>query len=86
MHYALEKVYVKQNNFYPKTLTPDTLPAVDEELFKDPNGIMIGKSGSDFRYEPTGCSNDNKCQSYTIRSVMENEADFVKKGNLDNNS
>lgn len=43
MHYALEEVYYKQNGSYPASLTKDTLPSVDAQLFTDPDGFTLGK-------------------------------------------
>ncbi len=77
MYYNLEDVYFKQNNYYPETINKDTLKAMDEELFKDPDGISIGTSGSSFHYDPTMCE-QGKCSGYTLRAELEKEADFVK--------
>jgi prepilin-type N-terminal cleavage/methylation domain-containing protein len=78
MHYSLEEVYYKENGFYPRTLSSDVLPSVDPALFKDPAGVTIGEAASDFRYEPSRCDGD-KCQTYTLRTTLENEADFIKE-------
>lgn len=78
MYYGLEEVFYPTNKYYPKALNPSTLPSVDDALFKDPNGVQLGKSGSDFRYEGKRCS-DDRCASYTLRTVLENEADYVKQ-------
>ena len=77
MYYSLEEVYLKQHAAYPRSLTSDTLPSVDPNLFKDPNGVKIGESDSNYRYEPTNCDGD-VCKSYTLRTSLENEADYVK--------
>lgn len=77
MYYTLEEVYYPQNQSYPKQLNSETLPSVDPTQFKDPDGVMIGKSDSDYRYEPTNCSTDS-CKSYNLRANLENEADYVK--------
>ena len=77
MYYALEEVYYPKHSYYPQTIDASTLPSVDKALLKDPNGVQIGKSGSDYRYIPTNCTN-NQCQSYSLRTTLENEADFVK--------
>lgn len=77
MYYALEEVYYPKNTYYPKSLVASTLPSVDKDLFKDPNGVAIGKATSDFRYEGSNCT-DDACKSYTLRSNLENEADLVK--------
>ncbi len=43
MYYALEEVYYKKHQSYPSSLTSATLPSVDPELFKDPDGFTLGK-------------------------------------------
>jgi type II secretory pathway pseudopilin PulG len=77
MYYSLEEVFYKTNNFYPPTIDEKILPAVDPTLFTDPSGNKLGNASSSYRYEPTNCAND-KCTSYTLRSSLENEKDFVK--------
>jgi len=77
MYYDLEDVFYAKNHYYPKTISADNLTAMDKNLFKDPNGVALGKSGSDYSYEPVNCSGD-QCKGYTLRTTMENEADFVK--------
>lgn len=77
MYYALEEVYYPTNKHYPKTVSSATLSSVDPALFKDPNGVEIGKADSNYRYEGKNCSGDN-CKSYSLRTVLENEADYVK--------
>ena len=77
MYYSLEEVYFKENKAYPRTVTAETLPSVDPELFKDPNGVKIGESSSDFRYEPLDCNGD-ACKGYSLRASLEGEDDYVK--------
>ena len=88
MYYALEEVYFKQNAHYPRVLDANTLPSIDGALFTDPDGVKIGQTTvtiddteyiveSNYRYEPTNCT-DTGCKSYTLRTTLENEADFVK--------
>lgn len=77
MYYGLEEVFYKANNYYPETISETNLPSVDPALFSDPNGAKIGTSSSNYRYNATNC-NDNKCQAYTLRTTLENEADYVK--------
>lgn len=77
-YYSLEEVYFRANGHYPISINSAALPSVDPELFKDPAGNEIGTSTSDYRYEPTNCT-DGKCASYTVRTVLENEDDFVKE-------
>lgn len=82
MYYGLEEAFYPANEYYPRTLSSDNLKTVDPELFSDPNGNAIGESNSDYRYEPINCNN-NECQGYTLRTTLENEADFIKT-NRDN--
>jgi len=77
MYYSLEEVFYAKNGYYPATLDATTLPSIDPDLFIDPSNNRIGESASTYRYEPTNCV-DNKCAGYTIRTTLENEADFVK--------
>ena len=77
MYYSVEEVFFKANGYYPRTITEAVLPSVEPSLFKDPNGIKIGESDSNFRYEPYNCT-DDKCKNYTLRTVLENEDDYIK--------
>jgi type II secretory pathway pseudopilin PulG len=78
MYYSLEEVYFKAHGYYPATIDETQLHSVDPALFTDPNGVKIGSAGSDYRYESLNCTND-KCKGYTLRSDLQNEADFVKE-------
>lgn len=78
MYYSLEEVYFKQHNSYPLTITSEVLPSVDPDLFKDPYGVKIGEGNSEFRYEPTNCT-ETSCKSYTLRTTLENEDDYTKR-------
>lgn len=89
MYYGLEEIYYKKHSSYPRTLDETTLPFVDPALFTDPNGVKLGQTTvtiddteylveSNYRYEGTNCSDDT-CKSYTLRTVLENEDDFVKQ-------
>lgn len=78
MYYALEEVYYKDNASYPRTLSADILPSIDPELLKDTNDVKIGESTSEFRYEPLNCDGDS-CKSYTLRTTLENEDDYIKE-------
>lgn len=78
MHYSLEEVYFKKNNFYPQTLDEKNLPSVDPALFSDPRGSKIGNKNSDYRYEPLDCDG-SKCKGYIVRANLENEEDYVKR-------
>jgi type II secretory pathway pseudopilin PulG len=88
MYYGLEEVYYKEHKSYPRVLDEKALPSIDSALFSDPNGIKLGQTTvtiddqdyaveSNYRYEPTDCTED-ACKSYTLRSTLENEADFEK--------
>lgn len=77
MYYSLEDVFYAKNKYYPGTISAKNLTSMDKALFTDPDGVALGTSESDYRYEPTGCSG-GKCKGYTLRALMENEADFVK--------
>ena len=77
MYYNLEDVFYAKHKYYPKTVDAKTLTAMDKELFTDPRSNKIGTADSNYRYEPTNC-NDNQCKGYSLRALMEHEADFVK--------
>jgi len=77
MYYNLEDIYYAKNKFYPKSIDEKNLTAMDKALFTDPVGNKIGDGASNYRYEPTNC-NGEKCKSYSLRAIMEKEADFVK--------
>ena len=78
MYYNLEDIYYAKNKFYPKTIDEKNLTAMDSGLFTDPRGNKVGSGESDYRYEPLNCNMENQCKSYTLRTSLENEADFVK--------
>jgi hypothetical protein len=77
MYYSLEEVFYPTNGFYPQTISSDNLKSVDPALFTDPDGIKMNTSGSAYSYTPTNCEND-KCKSYTLKTTLENEADYTK--------
>lgn len=77
MYYSLEEVFYKTNGYYPRTIDQTVLPSVEPDLFSDPNGVKIGESNSEYRYETADCDGD-RCKSYTLRTTLENEADFIK--------
>jgi len=77
MYYGLEEVFYKTNGYYPQSISSDNLKSVDPELFKDPNNIMVGTSGSDYTYTPIECI-DNKCKKYSLKTSLENEDDYIK--------
>lgn len=78
MYYSIEEVYFKANGYYPRTIDATILPSVDPALFKDPADVKLGESNSNYRYEPYNCNGD-QCKNYTLRSTLENEADYVKQ-------
>ena len=77
MYYSIEEVYFKTNGYYPQSIDASVLPSVDPTLFKDPASVKIGEASSNYRYEPYNCLN-NQCKNYTLRTTLENEADYVK--------
>lgn len=78
MYYSLEEVYYEANGYYPRSISSDVLPSVDPALFTDPSGNEISDASSSYRYTATNCT-DDKCKSYTLRTTLENEADFIKE-------
>lgn len=79
MYYNLEEVYYPANGYYPTSINSKVLRAMDPSLFVDPNGHELGTSTSNYQYNATGCSTDGHCTSYTLRSTMEREADYIKR-------
>ena len=77
MYYSLEEVFYKTNGYYPRSISETVLPSMDPALFTDPQGVKIGEAESNYRYESLNCDGD-KCKSYVLRTVLENEADFIK--------
>lgn len=77
MYYSLEEVFFKANGFYPQTISETNLTSVEPSLFADPGNMKIGTADSDYRYESINCV-DAKCTSYTLRTSMQNEAEYVK--------
>ncbi len=77
MYYNLEEVFYEKNTYYPERIDSKTLRAMDPQLFTDPNGDKLGESESDYRYESSDCQGD-RCKSYSLKSDLEKEADFVK--------
>ena len=78
MYYNLEEVFYAKNNYYPSSIDSKTLRAMDPTLFTDPTDVKLGDTGSNYRYDATGCGTDGKCTGYTLRSSMEREADYTK--------
>lgn len=78
IYYNLEEVVRPSLGGYPAALDAKQLKAMDSDLLKDPNGIMINETGSDYSYEPSSCTG-NICQNYVLRATLEKEAEFTKK-------
>ncbi len=77
IYYSLEEVYYPAHKSYPQTVDAKILPSVDPALFTDPNGKKIGDGGSNYSYKATDCT-DGQCQSYTLSTTLQNEADYTK--------
>ncbi|MEI6054389.1 MAG: hypothetical protein WCQ49_03445 [Candidatus Saccharibacteria bacterium] len=77
IYYSLEEVFYPTNKYYPRTVSSDNLKSLDPALFNDTNSVAIGTAGSIYSYEPTDCIED-KCAGYTLKTTLENEADFIK--------
>jgi prepilin-type N-terminal cleavage/methylation domain-containing protein len=77
MYYALEEVFYPTYKYYPQTISSDNLKSVDPALFKDPNDAAINTAGSTYSYTPINCTN-GECKSYTLKTTLENESDFIK--------
>lgn len=82
MYYALEEGFFPLNGFYPETISEDNLKVIDPQLFTDPSGINIGKSGSSYQYEAANCE-DGKCKEYTLRAILEKEDIYIKRNRSD---
>lgn len=91
LYHNLEKVYYAKNKSYPQELNAKSLPAVQPDTFKDPDGITINQtrpsetpglaaSQSDYRYEPKECNLETgQCKHYELHTILETEADYTKK-------
>lgn len=77
MYYSLENAYYPTHGYYPNHINSGVLKSMDPDLFTDPSGVKLGDTGSNYRYTPKNCNND-ECQSYTLQSDMEREATYVK--------
>lgn len=78
IHYNLEEIFYKENNFYPREIEEKTLRGIDPNVLTDQFGIVLNQEGSEYRYEPTDCQ-DDKCKHYSLRTTLEKEDDFIKK-------
>ncbi len=80
MFYALEEGYYAENGYYPENIEKaEDLPWIDPNLFTDPYGVTLWneETDSNYSYDASDCE-DGKCKSYTLRSTMEKESDYVK--------
>lgn len=78
IYYSLEESYHPEKGHYPEYIEDDTLKTMDSALLIDPNGVKLGESGSAYRYESKNCQ-DGECQSYTLRTSLDGESDFIKE-------
>lgn len=80
MFYALEEGYYAEKGYYPENIEKaEDLPWIDPNLFTDPYGVTLWNADADsnYSYDASNCE-DDKCKSYTLRSTMEKEDDYVK--------
>ncbi len=77
IYYSLEEVFYPAKGYYPQSVSQELLPSVDPDLFTDPDGLQINTAGSSYTYQPTNCQ-DEKCQGYTLKTTLQNEADYIK--------
>lgn len=80
MYYALEEYYYPKYGYYPSEISEENLPVIDPALFTDPFGTNLGQDGSSYSYEVANCDSENHCQEYTLRSDLEKEDAYIKKG------
>ena len=80
MYYALEEYYYPKYGYYPAELNEEILPVIDPQLFTDPFGVNIGIEGSSYSYDVANCNSENQCREYTLRSSLEKEDTYIKKG------
>lgn len=78
MYYALEEGFYAQKKYYPETISEENLTVMDPALFTDPNGVNLGKEGSNYTYIPANCE-DGRCKEYTLRAELEKEDAYIKK-------
>jgi len=77
IYYSLEEVFYPANKYYPQSITSDAVKSMDPALLNDTDGKAIGTTDSTYTYEPVNC-NGTQCKGYTLKTILENEADFVK--------
>lgn len=55
---------------------------VDTSTLDDASKALLGNEDtrlSEYMYEPINCEADGKCKGYTLRVVLANEAEYIKK-------
>ena len=80
MFYARAEGYYAEKGYYPDNIEKaEDLPWIDPNLFTDPYGVTLWNADADsnYSYDASNCE-DGKCKSYTLRSTMEKEDDYVK--------
>ncbi len=70
--------FYAEKGYYPQEISEENLTVMDPVLFTDPNGLNLGKEGSDYSYTPANCNN-GKCKEYTLRAKLEKEDIYTKK-------
>lgn len=83
-YYGLKEAYFKTNNSYPASLSSQNLPSIDPNLFKDPEGRMIGQPNADYHYQGKNCSG-NSCQGFTVSARLEKEATYIRSSSDSSN-
>ncbi|OYW42719.1 hypothetical protein B7Z28_01300 [Candidatus Saccharibacteria bacterium 32-45-3] len=78
IYYSLEESFYPENEFYPEYIEQDTLKTMDSALLTAPDGTVLGQTGSTYHYESKDCQG-GKCKSYTLRTTLSGEADFIKE-------
>lgn len=84
MHHNLQEVAKPRLGGYPRVLSARNMTAMNPALLEDPKGVAVGKTESDYRYEPTGCNGGDICSGYLLRADLEREVDFVKSSSKQN--
>ena len=93
MYYSLTEDFYARNNYYPRTISREQLPAMDPTLFTDPSGYTLDGdkctyTGDDdqqktdgkceYHYSASSCDNEGHCQSFTLSADLETEASYRK--------
>lgn len=76
IYYQLEAFH-ERNNYYPKSVSEETLKGIDPDSLTDTNGIVISDSASEYSYAPKDCKKD-KCETYELSTELEREATYTK--------